>query len=224
MTFTHSYCPITFLISALLAPALASTREGRKMKIIGLLSAFRWPKSRRWHYRQWMCLPSLPGQQQAELGPAEVQGWSQESNCLPTDLNFGEIKQLVPQEKRRHTTSNFKSFLRNWVVFFVENVGIHFIFHLFGLVFFLGSCSSECPLCLLLSPLVSSNGKLLWTLGQDGDSKYLQMIILFSGAGRSSVFQHTVSANNFMLHVQYSHKKKGGIIVFSAVCGICLID
>lgn len=189
MTFIHSYCPITFLISALLAPALALL-EGSKMKIIGLLSAFRWPKSRRWHYRQWMGLPSLPGQQQAELGPAEVQGWSQESNCLPTGLNFGEIKQQVPQEKRRHTTSNFKSFLRNWVVFFVENVGIHFIFHLFGLVFFLGSCSSKSVLyvccCLLLFPLMESFSELSAKMGIVNSSKWSFFSQVQAGAQCSS--------------------------------------
>lgn len=61
----------------------------------------------------------------------------------------------------------------------------------------------ECPLWMLLSSLVSSNGKLLWTLSQDGDNKHLQVIILFIGAGGSSVY--TVSANNFMLCVLYSH-------------------
>lgn len=36
------------------------------------------------------------------------------------------------------------------------------------------------------------------------------------------MYQHTVSANNFMLCVLYSHKKKGGIIILVKFVGSVL--
>lgn len=120
-----------------------------------------------------MGLSSLPGQQQAELGPAKVQGWSQESNCLPTDLDIKKKSQPVPPEGRIYDIQFYVLFEKQTFIF-VENVGMHYVFHLFGLAFFLGSFSSKsvlCVCCLLLFPLMEICSELSAKMGIVNTSK-----------------------------------------------------
>lgn len=82
-----------------------------------------------------MGVPPLPGRQQAELSPAEVQGWNQEPNCLPTDLDIGKKSNWFLRREEDISHPVLHPFSETELYFFVGNLSTHYIFHLFQLVF-----------------------------------------------------------------------------------------
>ena len=82
----------------------------------------------------WLLLPSLPGQQQTELGPAEAQGLSRKPKCLPIDLGaYCKNKAAASSGRGKAYDIQFHSFFEKLSYIFLEKVGAYNIFHLYGL-------------------------------------------------------------------------------------------